>query len=368
MRVIQKEGETREDRCQQFFNAIVRPRYITLSVFLVFIIAALIAYKPLMDFHPLERSIPISPVTPEKIAQWNMVPPQVVVGLHIISFPEFDFVGNKFVFDAVIWFYFNPVFIPLDTISKFSFEKGEILGKSEAYTQILFQGLLARYNIRVKFTTNLEYLRFPFDDHTIYFTLVNRTVQPGEMIFISYTPFFNLSDHIFFSGWDFYGTSLKTGYSETMQKIAKTYGINIDAYTHPMIIYSIDFRREGIRDVLLIILPLFLIYFLSLFCFSFDPSKQSNTILALASAGVTSLLAYRFVIEGMTPKVGYFVLSDYMFILFLAVSLIEFIYAMTVVRIGKLSKWSSMIRAFLFIFINVMVIATWYYLIYFEFN
>ena len=367
MRVNQKEGVPQEDRWQKFFNTIVMSRYITLSVFLVFIISVLIAYRPMMDFHPLERPIPINPVTPEKIAEWNMIPPKVAVGLHIVSFPELNFVENKFVFDAVIWFYFNPVFMPLDTVSNFSFERGEILEKSEPHIQIFSQGLLVRYNIRVKFTTNLEYLLFPFDDHTIFFTLVNRIVQPDEMIFFSFTPFFNLSDHISFSGWDLYGKSIKTGYSK-MQKIAEQYGVNVDVYSHPMILYSIDFRREGIRNVLLIMLPLFLIYFLSLFCFSFDPSKHSNIILALSSAGITSLLAYRFVIEGMSPKVGYFVLSDYIFILFLVVTLIEFMFSMTIVRIGKLSKLSSMVRAFLFIFVNIMVITTWYYLINYAFD
>jgi hypothetical protein len=104
-----------------------------------------------------------------------------------------------------------------------------------------------------------------------------------------------------------------------------------------------------------------MLYFISLFCFAFDPETHSGTIFSLASAGVTGLLSYRFVIENMTPKVGYFVLSDRLFVLFLTASLIEFVFAVSIVRLGHLTPVTSIIRGLAYILINVAFLVAWIY-------
>jgi len=153
---------------------------------------------------------------------------------------------------------------------------------------------------------------------------------------------------------------VKTGYTESRLDMYDSSKI----ISHPKTVFSIDFRRSGIRNSLLILLPLFLIFFLSLFSLAFDPEKQITTIMSLSTVGVTSLLAYRFVIENMTPKVGYFVFSDQIFILLLAATLLVFVFAFARGRIGQLRRFFVIARGALFILINISVLLTWYYLLF----
>jgi hypothetical protein len=59
-----------------------------------------------------------------------------------------------------------------------------------------------------------------------------------------------------------------------------------------------------------------------MFCFSI---QEANTSISIAAGSVTGILAYRFVIANMSPKVGYFVFSDYLFFLFLTMSTLVFL-------------------------------------------
>lgn len=344
----------------RLFNTIVMPRYQLVAMLIVFGIGITMAYRPVTDFHATERPIPLLTVTPKKVAEWGVTPTPVSIGLFILNFPVLDFVNNQFVFDGVIWFSFDPALISLDSVGKFSFEKGEILQKSEPYTQINDNRLFARYDIRVRFTADLEYLLFPFDDHSLNITVVNRIVQPSEMIYVSYASYFNLADKMSFSGWDIYGFSVRTGYSESV----------FDKYeqgrslANPKAVFSIDFRRIGIRNILLILLPLFLIYFLSLFAFSFDPVNKSSTVLSISTAGVTSLLSYRFVIESMSPKVGYFVLSDRLFVLLLTLALVEFAFVVIMVSSSVFTRLLMVMRGALFIAMNLTILIAWYYFLF----
>ncbi len=341
----------------RFFERIVTPQSQIIGIFVLSIIAGLIALQPYWKYHDLEKNIPVIPITPAKITQWGNVPTRVTVGLFINNFPTLDFVNNDFVFDGIIWFEFDPALISLNTVSKFSFEKGEILSLSEPYNQFVEKKFFARYNLRVRFKSDLNYKLFPFDDHRLDIILVNRAIDPSEMIFRSYSSFFDISPSVQFSGWRLEDLLVKTGFTESTIERSGTQKI----ISQPRAVFSLYLRRQGSRNIFLIFLPLFVIYIISLFSFAFDPQKNSTLIFGLASAGVTSLLGYRFVIENMTPKVGYFVLSDRIFILLLLAALGEFIFAVILVRGGKLTPIMSVIRGLTYLLINVMFLTAWYY-------
>lgn len=349
---------TKHDHIVRFFDAIVSPRYQILGMVIIALSAFMLAIYPYIRYYPLENSIPIMPITPEKIREWGAVPTRVKTGLYINNFPSLDFVNNNFVFDGILWFEFDPALISLNTVSKFSFDKGEILSISEPYTQLTGNKFFARYMLRVNFKTDLNYTLFPFDDHRVDIILVNRSIDPSEMIFSSYSPYFETAPSAQFSGWYLYDLLVNTGYYES---ILDRSGIQ-KAVAQPRVVFSLCLRRHGTRNILLILLPLFIIYFISLFSFAFDPEKNPGTIFSLASAGVTGLLSYRFVIEGMSPKVGYFVLSDKIFILFLLSALFEFAFAAMLVSIGKLTPYLSILRGLAYIAINTIFLIAWYYL------
>ena len=341
----------------KFFNLIVLPQSQVIGIILVSVFSAVVAFKPYKTFVGREPVVSVIPVTPQKIKEWGNVPTRVTVGLYINSFPALDFVNNDFVFDGILWFEFDPALISLNTVSKFSLERGEIISLSEPYTQVIDTKFFARYNIRARFKADLAYQRFPFDDHRLDIILVNRTIQPSEMIFRAYTSFFVISPSIRLTGWDISDTSVRAGMT---QSVLDKYEAQKEV-SYPRAVFSISLRRVGARNLLLILLPLFMIYFITLFSFAFNPKTHPGTIFGLASAGVTSLLSYRFVIEGMSPKVGYFVLSDQLFILFLAAALVEFIFAVILVRIGSLTPMTIILRGLAYIVINVVFLIAWVY-------
>jgi hypothetical protein len=348
---------TEKSALVRFFNTIVLPQSQAIVMVIVALVAFTVAYRPYTRFISLEPEINVVPITPQKIKDWGGVPARVTVGLYINNFPTLDFVNNDFIFDGILWFEFDPALISLNTVSKFSFERGEILSMSEPYTQIIDNKFFARYTLRARFKSELVYKLFPFEGHRLDIVLINRTIQPSEMIFRTYASFFVISDAIKLPGWYIFDKSIKSG---MVQSILDKYEVQKEV-SYPLAVFSIDLHRAGTRNLFLILLPLFMLYFISLFCFAFNPETHSGTIFSLASAGVTGLLSYRFVIEGMTPKVGYFVLSDRLFVLFLAASLIEFVLAVIIVRFGKLTPVISIMRGITYILINIVFLVAWTY-------
>ena len=81
-----------------------------------------------------------------------------------------------------------------------------------------------------------------------------------------------------------------------------------------------EFSRFGTRQLISILLPLLLIFYITVFCFSIEP----QTSIGLSTGSMTAIIAYRFVIENLSPASGYFMLSDYLFFLILSACFITF--------------------------------------------
>ena len=342
------------------FKKIVRPHYQVAILIITSCIVVLMGFKVTRRFNPLETYPEVKSVTPEKIKEWGGEPVVVNVGLYITNWHEFKIVENEFIFDGVVWFEFDPALLSLDTIEKFSFEKGEIIKKSPPSTKLIDGKLFVEYKIRLRFTSTLSHRFFPLDDHRIFITMVNTYVSPSEMIFRSFKSDFATSRKNIIPAWHQVDHTVRTGYEEEFfDKFDKRKVIR-----YPVVVFMLDFARSGIRLIFLIFLPVFLIFFISLFWFSFDPTN-TGTIIALATSSVTSLIAYRFVIQGMSPKVGYFLLSDHIFTFFLALSFVSFVFALLWVHRKKPSHSMIILRGILFLFFHISFIALWYYLLFF---
>lgn len=313
-------------------------------------------------FRPLEQRPNIQSITPAKIKEWGGDPTVVQVGLYINSWQEFDVVQNNFVFDGIIWFQFDPALISLDTVDKFSFEKGEILKKSEPDTKLIDGQLFVEYKIRLRFTSELVHKFFPLDDHRIYIVLVNTFITPGEMVFKVNKSTFISDENVFIPDWIQIDHEVKSGYQE--QYIDKYDDRKVVRY--PQVVFTIDFVRSGISLIFLIFVPIFIIFFISAFSLALDPRKESGkSIIALATGGLTAIIAYRFVIQGMAPKVGYFLFSDHIFTFFLILSFMNFLVSIIIMLHGKLSPMIIKIRGLLFISFHILFIVTWIYLLFF---
>ena len=326
-----------------------------LQVLLILISTSVIwlsLYNRLNLFITDDPEPPVINVTPETYKHFGGFPDTIKVGLYINQFRKFNMVENNFDFNGIIWFEFNPDIISLDTLEKFEFEKGKIKHKSDPDTQLISGRLLVRYNIRVSFNSPLNYADFPLDNHRLNLIIANHFVSPSAVLFSSSAREFVVKARTESFGWERINRNVTTGF----QKAEIDPHDDRKTIFYPVAIFSLDYSRYGIRYVLSIILPLLLIFYLSLFSFSWGEDLSG---LNLTIGSITATLGYRFVIENLSPKTGYFMLSDYIFFLFLTANAFTFfinlidIYAK---RLNWVEKFSSLI------FLHVFVMGSCIYL------
>lgn len=325
-------------------------------VIVSFICLVLCLHKPITQFHPVDSSPSVLPITPELIAQWNSKDSTYVkTGLTITDFLKFDAIKNEYVVNAIISFSFDPAKVPLETIDKFSFTKGDILKKSEPIVSKQADNTtMALYYIRVQFITIPDYKRFPLDDHYMYLNVTNTAVDAKKVIFQVNPEDYTLSPNLYAPGWAIVEHEAQAGYATT--EIAPGNSI-----MQPKMSFSIGISKQDYRQLLLIILPLLVIFYFGIFAFSIKDIASAITVILSSVAG---LIAYSFVIQTLSPAVGYLMLSDYMFLLFLAIIfVIFFITSLNATPEHILSrKTIENIKGIAIIVIYAVLIGVWYYL------
>jgi len=311
------------------FLNIFEVKFKILMFFLLFVyVIGLFAYA-LKDFRSEDPVPPVEIVTVEMHKQLRDLSARIRAGLHIKNFPTFEFAHNQFIIDALIWFEFNKNELMLKTIEKFSFENSTILSKSAPHVSINGDNILAKYDITFNVKTDLDFHRFPLGDHRLSMVLTNEFVSPAEMYFyddadaISFT----VSPDIFISNWSVYALNTTPGYSS----------ISIDEHhtsrrsSHPKVAFTIDFAKAGINRILIIFVPLFAAMLFALFTFLMSFNNHSGKT-TLSVTAITAILGYRFVIQQMSPSVGYFTITDKIFLFFLIFSLFIFIFQLILLR------------------------------------
>lgn len=349
--------------CIDFLRKIVLPHNQMIALILTTLLTTYFAYQRLQMFLPLEPAPLLLDVNSEQFKSWNAKPASVKTGLQVINFPGFNLVGNEFVVDVIVWFEFDPALVPLEKIGEFSFDKAEIKTKSKPITKLIDGKFFAEYEVRFIFSSNVTHQFFPLDDHRIYITLINKVLTPKELIFEPSASGFTISNSIFIRGWDIIATNIKSGYEEwVLDKYDEKRTIR-----NPKVVYSIDFKRSGNRFILLILLPVFLIFFIGLFALGFNPEDitMHKITMNLINASLASLLAYRFVINNMAPSgVGYFMLSDHIFDLFMGLAAFELFLLVALIQYKKMTPVTYIVRGILFILFHLVLLASWYYLLF----
>jgi hypothetical protein len=290
---------------------------ITIGVITLLFLLISFTFRPFItsDIEP-QKSIP----QPQELFHYKETAHEVRVGFVIRNFEEFNIVKNSFVISGYVWFEFDPSIVSLKTISGFNFEQASILTKSEPTIRINGDRIIATFDIRVSARSGLQYNEFPFDDHRLYFVLSIDSISPRELYFVSSAREFIVASDVSILGWKLRDTHVESSYlNNSLDALDARKNI-----THPQVIFSIDYERMGIRYILLLILPLYLIFLLISLSYSLDDQYQSS-IISLASGGISAIVAYRFVIESFSPSVGYFMNSDYFFFLFLVAAFVIFL-------------------------------------------
>lgn len=275
---------------------------------LLLISSAILIYKPLVEFHVYDKG----PLLEKKETVYAMEPnsktaPRVEVGFSLENFSTFDVPNNDFQAAGVVWFIFDPKEITLEKLEDFSFNKTEIQFKSKPVTHAYGKNkTLARYFIRLKFVSNLDYRDFPLDDHRIFLVLKNDQLSSKDVEFISSkNNLYIASDHMHHTTWKLTDHNVTTGYD----KITLHEHADIEELYYPNVVFSLDYERIGIHLIMLILIPLLFVFFVSLSIFFLQTEEVSG-----AYRGVLfSLVGFLFVLETLSPPVGYLTLSDYIY-------------------------------------------------------
>ena len=293
----------------------VSPRFLLVGIIIMTTIILFLFYRAGNEVKIRDQYTPVKTMTPQKLADFGGTPADVTVGMFIRDIPQFDAIRGTFLVDATVWFLFDPRLISVERVGNFAFERAEILGKTEPYVRVSGNTLFVRYDMRLRFTMSFNYQDFPFDGHRLNFTLVHYFLSPAEVNFTSARSNFVVNADINIPGWRPIDRRVATGFAEEQ---LETRDNGRQETLYPKVVFSVDFERIGSRHIISIFIPLLLIFYIALFSFSLDPAgKFATQVISLSYTAITALIAYRFVIENMAPPVGYFMSSDYIFLMFL---------------------------------------------------
>lgn len=272
-------------------------------------------------FHVTDESPPVISLTPEKLFSLGGPATPIHTGIFVKNFAEFNIVKATFLVDLTIWFRFNPDHIPLDLVDKFTFQKAEIKSKSAPFVKIEEGSFLVSYDMRVLFYVSLNYRNFPIDDHRLSFIVDNYFISPAQAFFTTSQNNISVSSELHVEGWDLLDKAVSVGYFE---KNIQDAGMEKKVY-YPRAVFFFDFSQAGIRYIFAIFFPLLMLFFIALFSFSINPVDSSlSSLLDMPKGSLIALIAYRFVMESISPATGYFMMSDYVYLFFLVAILVVF--------------------------------------------
>lgn len=325
--------------------------------FTTVILSIVLFYSALFKSHYKDPKSKIVAITPAQYREWGQ-PAQITAGLYVTNFPAFDMLKKTYVLDCIVWFEFNVTVTSLERVSNFSFDKGTILVRELLDSKLIDEILYVRYGVRVEFTSALDYQYFPLDSHRIYLNMENELVSPKEMMFITYDSRLMLSSNIVTNNWRMVDFGTEYGFRESFMD-----AINLSKVDYtPIASFFFDFERSSLRKVSLIFIPLLIAFFLALGAFLIH--IKSFQVLGLPITAITAMLGYRFVIDGMSPVVGYFMLSDYIFMVVLCCSFIIFLSSLVVFLTEEEYAWKDAFRSLVMLFVSFIFLLGLYYFLY----
>jgi len=308
---------------QRIWNALASRWFKTAGLLLLTLATAASFMGALALFRPADNEVDIKLIDMEMRKQIREFASVAKTGLYIKNFELFDITADHFIAGLVVWFEFLTDQVMPETIKNFSFLNGKILDQSVGSVNIHGQIMRITYDVRVEFKSQLNYYRYPFDDHRISLVLTNTNISPSELYFTVDNSTFTVASDLYTNNWEILELDTAWGYRNLM----------LDSRTpdspaqRPVVAYSINFAKSSMRHVVIIFVPLFISLLFGFLTFimgienTFDRQRMSL-------AALTALLSYRFIIDRMMPMVGYLTTTDQLYILYLLLLMIIFLLQM----------------------------------------
>ncbi len=285
-------------------RTIVSPLFLFGSTFITLALIAFILYRlSALAYH--EQAIILHPA-PQHLVQQE----PVTVGLYIDNFDKFDMAREEFIFNGLLTFEFDEKQNLLEQIKGVTFARAKELYRSEPAISTTQGRTHVHYQVRVELFENLDFSWFPFEDHQISIMLIERSLQPHGLQLITDAKNFTVPE-MDIKGWHKFSLHAHAGYFEER--------LRNEILSYPAALFSIDYGRyTNVRNIFMILLPMLLLFFTALFSLIINPKNNFTFVLTIPISAIAGLISFRFVVESMSPKVGYFMYSDYFFVLFLS--------------------------------------------------
>ncbi len=266
-----------------------------------------------------DPKILVSPLTQQQL---SAVKNTIETGLIINNFYKFDVLENSFIMDGTLWFLSENSPENIKNIDQFSFEYATILKKSEPHKDIVADNkILVRYDIEVQFTGVFDFNYYPFDYHRLNVVLVNKALDFGDTLYTIYDKNFIINPSAFTKDWKInkqfveYGTaSLEVTMNKQVKKV-----------DYERVVFSLEFQRKSLKQLFLLFLPLFLIFYIGLLSLIFDLMSQFPIILSLCLGSTTALIFFLDLLRKSSPGTDTFTLVDMIYIFLLFIIIITFL-------------------------------------------
>ncbi len=293
-------------------------RIMLLTIIVTALYLLSVVYWQSQNFNSIDPSYVIQTLT-EKEQRYSSL---VEIGLHINSFPTFSFSKNTFTIDGILWFKFPSGAESIETLSNFGIQNAAALNgntlefKSEPIIKRMEHKILLSYHIQAMIKTSLNFKNFPLSKHRLDIIINNKNASANELYFISNNENITISNDLLLYSWQVMNATVKTGY--TAAKLAPNN--QQMQLTYPTAVFSINFDSIGFRDLISLYFPMFVLFLIALFCLLIDIKDTAR--LGYVAATVPILVLFRMVIDGVSPDVGSLTHIDFMYNLFVFLSLI----------------------------------------------
>jgi len=189
--------------------------------------------------------------------------------------------------------------------------------------------VIYRQRVWGNFSQPLELREFPFDSQRLQFKLVEVGFGSIDVRLLA-SPDTGLQDSLKIPDWKVLAWEFEPVDQELSGEMSHVSGI----------VFSLDVKRETRFFILKILFPLMLIVMMSWMVFWIDPKLAASQI-SVSVTAILTMIAYRFAIGGMLPRLNFLTSMDYFvmastMIVFLA--LLEVVYTTHLFNVGQEKK------------------------------
>ncbi len=243
---------------------------------------------------------------------------RVKTGMIIEDFPVFEIYNNNFIVNCVVWFEFDRSKVSLDAIDRFSFLNVRDIKKELTEKFVIDNDMFIQYKVQINFSVDLDHRLFPMNDYSIFLVMTNDYITAEEIVFDVEDAAITTTNDLKIENWNIASATAEAGYNFSLLRESSETHRN-----YPRVLFALNIKKVSLRKLTLIIMPILIILFISTTSmFSFPRSPRN---LALVVGSLTGILAYRYIIQRVSPDVGYYTLSEHIFNFCLALIFLTFI-------------------------------------------